>query len=296
MSAALPSIDDDAGADLERRVQAIAQLEGIVAGWEQGPALTVQALKSAIEDLNKEALRRLIRALKDDPAAGAKLREALGDPLVYAVLDFHGLLKAPLAQRLAQALAEVRPFMAEHGGDVELVAIEPPGTVELRLLGSCHGCPASSQTLTEGIERAIHARCPEIVHIRQVSRGAEAKKASNGESVVHFISPFARPADAGWVDAASIDDIPDGGIAERKLGERSVLLARTGDAVSCFDNACAHLGMPLDMGEVAGGVITCTYHGFRYLLETGECLTAREVQLKVHAVRVLGQRVQVRLG
>jgi nitrite reductase/ring-hydroxylating ferredoxin subunit len=53
--------------------------------------------------------------------------------------------------------------------------------------------------------------------------------------------------------------------------------------------------MPLDMGEIADGVITCSYHGFQYLLETGECLTAPEVQLKTHAVRVLGDRVQVRL-
>jgi nitrite reductase/ring-hydroxylating ferredoxin subunit len=53
--------------------------------------------------------------------------------------------------------------------------------------------------------------------------------------------------------------------------------------------------MPLEMGEVSGGVITCSYHGFRYLLESGECLTAPEVQLKVHAVRVMADRVQVRL-
>ena len=39
----------------------------------------------------------------------------------------------------------------------------------------------------------------------------------------------------------------------------------------------------------------CSYHGFQYLLETGECLTAPEVQLRVHAVRVVGERVQVRL-
>jgi nitrite reductase/ring-hydroxylating ferredoxin subunit len=53
--------------------------------------------------------------------------------------------------------------------------------------------------------------------------------------------------------------------------------------------------MPLAMAEVADGVITCAYHGFRYLLESGECLTAPEVQLRVHAVRVVGERVQIRL-
>ncbi|MES2957639.1 MAG: NifU family protein [Pseudomonadota bacterium] len=301
MNAALPhplTLADDDAAELERRVQAIAQLEGIVAGWEPGPALTVQALKSAIEDLNKEALRRLIRALKDDPAAGARLREALGDPLVYAVLRFHGLVKEPLRDRVERALDEVRPFMAEHSGNVELVAIKPPDTVEVRLLGSCHGCPASSQTLTEGVEKAIRSHCPEIVHIVQVSRGApEAASAPKpgGDQVVHFISPFALHAANGWVDVGGVEDIAEGGVTARLVEQRSVLLSRLGSRISCFDNSCAHLGMPLEMGEVDAGVITCSYHGFKYLLETGECLTAPEVQLKVHAVRVLGERVQVRL-
>lgn len=285
---------DDSAAHLERLVQAITSLETIVAGWDESHALTVQALKSAIEELHKEALKRLIRALKDDPAAFARMREALSDHVVYAVLRFHGLLKEPLGARIHKALEEVRPFMQSHGGDVELVAVKAPDTVEIRLIGSCHGCPASTTTLTEGVEKAIRAYCPEIVHINQVSKGpAEAPK--DGVSTVHFISPFALHANSGWVDAACLDEIPEGGVAERKVKGRSVLLSKRGSHVSCFDNSCAHLGMPLEMGEVRDGIITCSYHGFQYLLETGECLTAPEVQLKVHAVKVTGNRVQVRL-
>ena len=292
------SLGVDSAVDLERLAQTIAKLESIVAGWDESYVFTVQALKSAIEDLHKEALKRLIRALKDDPAAFARMREALSDQVVYGVLRFHGLVKEPLQARLEKALDEVRPFMATHGGDVELVAVKPPDTVEIRLLGSCHGCPASSQTLSEGVEKAIRAHCPEIVHINQVSRGApETQKAAakEGVSTVHFISPFALHAKSGWVDAASVDEIPEGGVTERKIKQRSVLLSKQGSRVSCFDNSCAHLGMPLEMGEIQDGVITCSYHGFQYLLETGECLTAPEVQLKVHAVRVTGDRVQVRL-
>jgi len=284
----------DAPDELDALVQAITSLESIIAGWDEAHSLTVQALKSAIEDLHKEALKRLIRALKDDPVAGARLREALGDPVIHGVLRFHGLIKAPLAERLQQALDEVRPALAGHGGGVELVAIKPPDTVELRLVGSCHGCPASGQTLSEGVKKAIRAHCPEIVHIVQVSRGAPETRA-DGSSTIHFISPFALHAKSGWLDAGSLEELPEGGVSERKIKGRSVLLSRRGDKVSCFDNSCAHLGMPLEMGEVRDGVITCSYHGFQYLLETGECLTAPEVQLKVHAVRVDGSRVQVRL-
>ena len=56
------------------------------------------------------------------------------------------------------------------------------------------------------------------------------------------------------------------------------------------------MGMPLDGGEIDGGLITCPYHGFRYSLESGECLTAPEVQLQPHAVRVVGERIEVSLS
>ncbi len=285
---------DDSASELDRLARTITSLETIVAGWDEGHVLTVHALKSAIEELNKEALKRLIRALKDDPASMAKMREALSDQVVYGVLRFHGLVKESLQARLQAAFDEVRPLMHSHGGDIELVALKLPDTVEIRLIGSCHGCPASSQTLSEGVEKAVRAHCPEIIHINQVSKGPPESQKREG-STVHFISPFALHAQSGWIDAAALDEIPEGGITERKIKERSVLLSKHGSRLSCFDNRCAHLGMPLEMGEVHEGVITCSYHGFQYLLESGECLTAPEVQLKVHAVRAVGNRVQVRL-
>ena len=37
-------------------------------------------------------------------------------------------------------------------------------------------------------------------------------------------------------------------------------------------NACPHEGNPLVEGEVAGGVLTCVFHLWRFDLETGACL------------------------
>lgn len=284
---------NDSADTMERLLRDITALESLVASWDDSHKLTLTALKSAIESLHKEALRRLVRTLKEDPACMVKLRESMQDQVVFGVMRYHGLIKDPLQIRIEAALDEVRPFMREHGGDVELVAVKPPDTVEIRLVGSCHGCPASGQTLAEGVEKAIRAHCPEIVHIRQVSKGLP--EARGEESVVRFISPFAQHVKAGWLDAGTLDEIPEGSIREITLKNRSLLLSRRGEEVSCVDNRCAHLGMPLEMGDVRDGVITCSFHGFQFLLETGECLTAPEVQLKVHAVRVTGRQVQVRL-
>ena len=56
------------------------------------------------------------------------------------------------------ALESVRPFLAHHDGDVELLDVDADaGAVQLRLLGSCDGCPSSSVTL-QARRRAGHRR------------------------------------------------------------------------------------------------------------------------------------------
>jgi len=97
------------------------------------------------------------------------------------------------------------------------------------------------------------------------------------------------------LDICALAELADGGMVVRAVDGRDVLLYRKGDSVSCLDNACAHMGMPLDGGQLENGTLRCPYHGFVYLLETGECLTVPEVQLAVHAVKVVGERVAVRL-
>ena len=278
----------ESAGELARRADELARLEALAQGWEPAQRGVMSALKTGIEELNAEAFKRLIRALKHDEAAAAALRQAVRDPLVYQVLLFHGIVKEPLEHRVARALDEVRPSLKSHGGDVELVAVKFPDTVEVRLIGSCQSCPSSGETLSEGVEKSIKALCPEITTVTRVSRGAPE---AGGTQVVHFVSQ----QDSGWVDVCALGELQDGAMVSRPVEGRDVLLYRHGDGVSCLDNACAHMGMPLDGGQIDKGTLRCPYHGFVYLLETGECLTVPEVQLAVHAVKVVGDRVTVRL-
>ncbi len=293
-AADLDAAHAESASELARRAGELARLEALTQGWEPGQQAVLSAIKTGIEELNAAAFRRLIRALKIDEAAAVALRAAVRDPLVYQVLLFHALVKEPLEHRVARALDDVRPFLKTHGGDVELVAVKFPDTVEVRLVGSCQSCPSSGETLSEGVDKAIKALCPEITTVTRVSRGAPEASA-DGTQIVHFVSPFARQQDAGWVDVCALHELIDGAMASRPVEGRDLLLYRHGDSVSCMDNACAHMGMPLDGGQVDHGTLRCPYHGFVYLLETGECLTVPEVQLAMHAVKVAGERVAVRL-
>ena len=47
---------------------------------------------------------------------------------------------------------EVNPMLAQHGGAVELVAIEKKGRVVMRFGGGCQGCSMVDVTLKSGIE------------------------------------------------------------------------------------------------------------------------------------------------
>lgn len=155
---------------LETLVGEIRRYENAIAQWEEDQQRVAIGLKESIEALHKEALSRLIRSLKQE--AMSALRHAVEDEVVYGLLRYHELIKPPqppLEIRLQQALDEIRPGLQSHGGDVELVAIQPPDIVEVKLIGSCSNCPASTLTMKQGVEEAVKRHCPEISRVISVN-------------------------------------------------------------------------------------------------------------------------------
>jgi Fe-S cluster biogenesis protein NfuA len=117
-----------------------------------------------VSDLYGAGLARVV-ALTEEQAP--ELLDSFGrDDLVASLLLVLGMHPKSLAARVADALEEVRPFLASHSGGVELLGIDAEaGAVQLRLLGSCDGCPSSSVTLHMAVERAILEAAPEIARI-----------------------------------------------------------------------------------------------------------------------------------
>jgi Fe-S cluster biogenesis protein NfuA len=109
----------------------------------------------------------LARALALARQRAPDLVEAfVGDDLIASLLMAHDLHPHDLAHRVEGALAGVRPFLGGHGGDVELLSVDAAaGSVRLRMLGSCDGCPSSAVTLKTAVERAILDAAPEVVDI-----------------------------------------------------------------------------------------------------------------------------------
>ncbi len=76
---------------------------------------------------------------------------------------------ADLRSRIEAILdRDVRPGLLADGGGVELVGVDDDRIVQVRLLGSCQGCPSTIYTMTMGIEAAVRAEVPEVRFIEAV--------------------------------------------------------------------------------------------------------------------------------
>jgi Fe-S cluster biogenesis protein NfuA len=63
--------------------------------------------------------------------------------------------------------AEIRPAVAQDGGDITLDRFEE-GIVYLHMKGACSGCPSSTATLKMGIESRLRELIPEVSEVVSV--------------------------------------------------------------------------------------------------------------------------------
>ncbi|MCP4179968.1 MAG: NifU family protein [bacterium] len=73
-----------------------------------------------------------------------------------------------MKERVEKALDEVRPSLQADGGDIELVEIKDDGTVMVKLVGACSGCPMSQMTLKQGVENYLKKAVPEVKSVESV--------------------------------------------------------------------------------------------------------------------------------
>jgi Fe-S cluster biogenesis protein NfuA len=67
-----------------------------------------------------------------------------------------------------KVIDEIRPYLQGDGGDCELIGIDEDGTVQLRFVGACGGCPSATATLKMGIENFLREKTPWVKEVVQV--------------------------------------------------------------------------------------------------------------------------------
>ncbi len=102
---------------------------------------------------------------------------------------------------------------------------------------------------------------------------------------------------------ATVDEIPEKGMAVKKHGDRQVMLAMVKGQIYAMDNVCTHKGAPLNEGELGGPkgddplFLTCPWHEAHFDVRTGKVYqdTPWATDTNVFRVEVRGKDVYVDL-
>ena len=73
--------------------------------------------------------------------------------------------KQTFQEKVEDVIAEIRPMLQGHGGDIQLVSVEEDNTVKVRLRGACAGCPGARMTLKQGVERIMKEKIPQVKEV-----------------------------------------------------------------------------------------------------------------------------------
>tara|TARA_B100001093_G_scaffold511464_1_gene579410 strand:- start:276 stop:518 length:243 start_codon:yes stop_codon:yes gene_type:complete len=67
-----------------------------------------------------------------------------------------------LTEKVEKALDEIRPFLENDGGNINLIGIENDTLVKVQLVGACSSCTVNQMTLKSGVEMIIKKHAPQI--------------------------------------------------------------------------------------------------------------------------------------
>lgn len=69
-----------------------------------------------------------------------------------------------------KAIDNLRPYLHNDGGDMELVEITSENKVVVKLLGACQTCSVSSVTIKAGLEENLKILAPEIIGVEAIDK------------------------------------------------------------------------------------------------------------------------------
>lgn len=281
---------------IEDLAQALDQASSRLADLDPLPRQVATDLKTALDDLHREALVRIVRTLREDPRGKELLFELADDPSVRIVMLMHALIRQDPMTLAQQALDTVRPQLQSHGGDVELVRIDD-GLAYVRLSGACNGCSMSAVTMRNGVEEALKQHVPGITGVEVLPNEPGPALIPLGEVGIRLPEP-----QRGWcrtleLDKFDLDEIVAVTLEPEDAAAVEAIVVNIGGQLAAYENVCAHLGMPLDTAEIdpVAGTLTCSWHGFCFDALSGECRSMPGTQLAQLPLRVDNGYVWVRV-
>jgi Fe-S cluster biogenesis protein NfuA len=74
-----------------------------------------------------------------------------------------------IIDKIEGALAEIRPFLEDDGGDINFIELTDEWVVKVKLIGACSSCSISFSTLKNGVEVVVKRAVPEVKEVIEIS-------------------------------------------------------------------------------------------------------------------------------
>ena len=97
----------------------------------------------------------------------------------------------------------------------------------------------------------------------------------------------------GWIAVCDASEIREGRARMALVSGERIAVFRYEGRISCVSNVCQHQNGPLGEGKIVDGCITCPWHGYQYLPDSGQSPPPFTEKIPTFNVRVIEGRVYV---
>jgi methionine sulfoxide reductase heme-binding subunit len=105
--------------------------------------------------------------------------------------------------------------------------------------------------------------------------------------------PTPAVSEDGFVEVGDFWDIPEKGAKVVTAGDERIAVFRYDGKISAISNVCRHQNGPLGEGRIVDGCITCPWHGYQYLPDTGASPPPFTDKVSTYRTHVRGMKVFV---
>lgn len=102
-----------------------------------------------------------------------------------------------------------------------------------------------------------------------------------------------RPAEERFIPVARLSDLDARGRAVVMVEGERVALVQVDGRLYALGDTCPHRAGPLSEGDLDGHLLHCPLHAWPFDVRTGACPTNPGARVRIRAVRVIGDEIQV---
>jgi len=115
--------------------------------------------------------------------------------------------------------------------------------------------------------------------------------AARQERKVDTTKPTTVPS--GFVDACAVANIPEKCAAVCSVNGERVAVFKYDGKISAISNVCRHQNGPLGEGKIIDGCVTCPWHGYQYLPDTGASPPPFTEKVSTFQTKIVNGRVWI---